>query len=64
MKKAGLMLIQDKISISEVAYEVGFSEPSYFSKSFKSYFNMSPKDFVARYRDNANDEIVQQLFEL
>ncbi|MDP4203184.1 MAG: helix-turn-helix domain-containing protein [Bacteroidota bacterium] len=64
MKKAGLMLIQGKISISEVAYEVGFSEPSYFSKSFKSYFNMSPKDFVARYRDNANDEIVQQLFEL
>ncbi len=64
MKKAGLMLVQGKGSISDIAYEVGFSEPSYFSKSFKNYYNMSPKDFVARYRDNADEETVKQLFEL
>ncbi|MCF0243300.1 MAG: substrate-binding domain-containing protein [Bacteroidaceae bacterium] len=29
-------------SISEVAYEVGFSSPSYFTKCFKDYFGISP----------------------
>ncbi|MCQ2226034.1 MAG: response regulator, partial [Paludibacteraceae bacterium] len=29
-------------SISDVAYSVGFSDPSYFSKRFKSYFGVSP----------------------
>lgn len=29
-------------SISDVAYAVGFSDPSYFSKRFKAYFGISP----------------------
>lgn len=29
-------------SINEIAYAVGFSDPSYFSKRFKSYFGVSP----------------------
>ena len=29
-------------SINEIAYMVGFSDPSYFSKRFKSYFGISP----------------------
>lgn len=32
-------------SISEIAYEVGFSSPSYFTKSFKEQFGMSPSDY-------------------
>ena len=64
LKKAGLMLVQGKGSISEIAYQVGFSEPSYFSKSFKSFYNMTPKAFISTYRDHYDDETVQQLFDL
>jgi signal transduction histidine kinase/DNA-binding response OmpR family regulator len=32
-------------SISEIAYEVGFSSPSYFTKCFKDQFGISPSEF-------------------
>jgi len=35
----------NKGSISETAYEFGFSSPSYFSKLFKDYFGQSPIDY-------------------
>jgi len=38
-----LNLINDKeLSISEIAYEMGFSNPSYFSKCFKEKYGISP----------------------
>ena len=38
-----LLLKSDK-TVSEVAYEVGFSAPSYFTKCFKDEFGISPSD--------------------
>ncbi len=38
-----LLLKSDK-TVSEVAYEVGFSSPSYFTKCFKDEFGLSPSD--------------------
>ena len=35
LKKAALLLQQDKRTISEIAYMVGFNDPKYFSKCFK-----------------------------
>ena len=31
-------------SVSEISYNVGFSSPSYFSKCFKEYFGILPKE--------------------
>lgn len=31
-------------SVSEISYNVGFSSPSYFSKCFKAYFGILPKE--------------------
>ena len=42
LKKALSLLQQGSMTASEVAYEVGFSSPSYFSTSFKKYFSYSP----------------------
>jgi AraC-like DNA-binding protein len=38
-----LLLKTDK-TVSEVAYEVGFTAPSYFTKCFKDEFGVSPSD--------------------
>jgi signal transduction histidine kinase/CheY-like chemotaxis protein/AraC-like DNA-binding protein len=48
LKASEQLLIKTDKSISEVAYETGFSSPSYFTKCFKEYFNESPTDFIKR----------------
>lgn len=45
LKRAAELLLEGRLNVSEVAYEVGFEDLSYFSKSFKSYFGMSPSVF-------------------
>ena len=42
LKKAKTLLKNKAYNISEVAYSVGFSDPKYFSTSFKKYFGQSP----------------------
>lgn len=48
LKAAEQMLINSEKSISEVAYDTGFTSPSYFTKCFKEYFNESPTDYINR----------------
>jgi len=38
------LLVKTDKTVSEVAYEVGFTAPSYFTKCFKDEFGMSPSD--------------------
>lgn len=45
LKKAAELLARTDKSVSEVAYEVGFSSVSYLSKCFKDYFGVNPKDY-------------------
>jgi signal transduction histidine kinase/ligand-binding sensor domain-containing protein/DNA-binding response OmpR family regulator len=45
IKKASLLLKNKEGNISEIMYEVGFSNLSYFSKCFKSEFGISPKEY-------------------
>tara|TARA_R110002049_G_scaffold9462_1_gene48214 strand:- start:17461 stop:21630 length:4170 start_codon:yes stop_codon:yes gene_type:complete len=42
--KAKQMIEMGNSNISEVCYKVGFSSPSYFTKCFKSYFGILPKE--------------------
>ncbi len=44
LDKAQTLLRTTKLSVSEIAYDCGFSDVSYFSKSYKKYFNASPSD--------------------
>lgn len=48
LQRAKTLLEQTDKSIAEVAYEVGFSSPSYFTKCFKDEFNMQPSDIRNR----------------
>ncbi|WP_165765139.1 hybrid sensor histidine kinase/response regulator transcription factor [Flavobacterium oncorhynchi] len=36
-------------SISDVVYMTGFNSPSYFSKSFKDYYKVTPTEYVKKY---------------
>jgi len=51
LKKARTLLKNRNNNISEVAYSVGFSNPKYFSTSFKKYFGQSPSAFVTEIRE-------------
>jgi len=50
LKASEQLLITTEKSISEIAYDTGFSSPSYFTKCFKEYFNESPTEYVKRLR--------------
>lgn len=44
LKRAKVLLCDSSLSISEVAYKVGFSAPSYFTKCYKDYFGSVPSN--------------------
>lgn len=46
IKRAKELLIDNqKLNTTEVAYELGFEYPNYFSKFFKKFVGLSPKDY-------------------
>ncbi len=48
LKKAARLLSGRSGNISEIAYEVGFSNPSYFAESFKKLFGYSPSEYLQK----------------
>lgn len=46
LKKACKLLVETDMRINEVAFKVGFSSASYFTKVFLKTYNMTPKEFV------------------
>lgn len=46
MKKAAMLLKQNKFTIAEVMYMVGFSNSSYFSKCFQAAFGKTPRQYI------------------
>jgi AraC-like DNA-binding protein len=45
LQKAKYLLQHEEVTVSEIAYKVGFSSPAYFSTVFKSKFGVTPKAF-------------------
>jgi signal transduction histidine kinase/ligand-binding sensor domain-containing protein/DNA-binding response OmpR family regulator len=48
LKRAAQLLVQQKMNVSEIAYDVGFKDLSHFRKCFKREFGMSASEFVAK----------------
>lgn len=42
LERASTLLINGDLSVSEIAYETGFSDPAYFTNVFKRYFGVPP----------------------
>ena len=47
LKMAAKLLKENKITISEVSYTVGFNDSSYFAKCFKKEYGTSPTDYIS-----------------
>jgi len=48
LKRAQQILAQGDETIAQVAYQVGFTAPSYFTKCYKEYFGENPNELVKR----------------
>ena len=56
LEKARIILLEKGVNVSEAAYLVGFSSPSYFSKTFAEYFGYSPRDLFLHVGENPEVE--------
>src|SRR5574344_223174 len=44
LERANQLLMATDKTVSEIAYEVGFSAPSYFTKCYKDYYGVNPNE--------------------
>lgn len=50
LNKAAELLKQGKMSVAEIAYEVGFKTPNHFATAFKKVYGMSPSEYMKQRR--------------
>ncbi len=46
LRKSARMMKERNLTVSEIAYMVGFSSPSYFCQAFRDYFGVTPKEYI------------------
>lgn len=49
LRKAVSLMLNERKTISEAAYETGFNSPSYFTKLFAKYYGEKPSDYIRQY---------------
>jgi signal transduction histidine kinase/DNA-binding response OmpR family regulator len=48
LKRAAKLLLDGKFSVTQVAYEIGFSSPAQFTRAFSKQFNCVPSEYPSR----------------
>ena len=48
LKRAARLIQSRAFSVSQVSYQVGFSNPKYFSTCFKAQFGLSPSEYLSQ----------------
>ncbi len=48
LKKSAALILEKRLSVTQIAFEVGFSSPSHFTKAFRHQFNCLPTEFVEK----------------
>lgn len=51
MVEARRLLYYSRISVKEVAYQLGYDDPTYFSRLFKKVVGLTPGEYRRRYRE-------------
>ena len=47
--RAERLIVESRMSFSEIAYSVGFTDPKYFGRTFKAKTGMTPSDYRKKY---------------
>ena len=55
LKRAADLMENSQISVSEIAYQVGFNSPRYFTKYFKEFYNELPSEYIAKRRKKSGN---------
>jgi DNA-binding response OmpR family regulator/two-component sensor histidine kinase len=50
LKRAALLFRNEKATVTEIAFQVGFSNPSHFSRAFQGEFGLTPSKYLKRQR--------------
>ena len=48
LKRAAQKILEKKLSITQIAYDIGFSSPAQFTRAFQKYFNCLPSEFISK----------------
>ena len=48
LKRAAALILEKKLSVTQIAFEVGFNSPSHFAKAFRQLFNCLPTEFTGK----------------
>lgn len=56
LKTAARMILERRMSFAQIAYETGFSSPSYFTKCFREHFGKTPSEYLAAMSDRQEVE--------
>ena len=52
LEKSTYYLKSGQYSVSETSYKVGFSDPGYFSRTFKKHFGITPAEYIKQNKNN------------
>ncbi|AXT55218.1 helix-turn-helix domain-containing protein [Aquimarina sp. AD1] len=56
LQKAAEMLRETELTASEISFEVGFSNPSYFTKCYREYYGYPPGETKTKKQEESNPE--------
>ncbi|MBP1995408.1 AraC family transcriptional regulator [Paenibacillus eucommiae] len=54
-KALNLLIHRPDMTVTDIAYQFGFTDPAIFSRAFKNYFQVSPNYYRNHYRKNCKD---------
>lgn len=57
LKRGAQMLRESQLNVSEIAYQLGFNSPKYFSKYFKEEFGILPSDYQEKEEKATNHPV-------
>ncbi|MDT3405366.1 two-component regulator propeller domain-containing protein [Mucilaginibacter terrae] len=58
LERAVQLIEKSDLNVAQIAYQVGFSAPNYFSKAFKEKYHMSPSEYIQSNRKRREKPVV------
>ena len=55
LKRAGQLIVQTQLNISEIAFDLGFNDLKHFRKSFQKLFDELPSDYRTKHTTAVNN---------